>query len=201
MSTLYNISAPRRITASNLPLPASAASDAQAEPGVEVRVDTLETEVFPGGIYHRSLVATTKQVPTSNEGFGDIPLDEIPGAGIVLPGGINMYYLDIAPNSEGPVHRTTSTDYLVVLQGHLSLITPGSAPYSREDGKTTPGEPVETICGPGETVLQRGMMHALSNRTDSWVRVFCVIVSSEANRVPIEGDKTEYKSLEDAWLQ
>jgi hypothetical protein len=32
---------------------------------------------------------------------GDLPLDEVPGIGIVMPGGLNAYYLDIAPNTEG----------------------------------------------------------------------------------------------------
>lgn len=32
---------------------------------------------------------------------GEIPLDEAPGMGIVLPGGLNMYYIDIAPKTEG----------------------------------------------------------------------------------------------------
>lgn len=32
---------------------------------------------------------------------GNIPLDEVPGTGIVLPGGLNMYYLDLAPNTAG----------------------------------------------------------------------------------------------------
>ncbi|KAK9417322.1 putative Cupin 2 [Seiridium unicorne] len=206
MSAAYNLPAPKRIIASNLPLPVSAASDAQVEPGVEVRVDTLSTEVFPGGIYHRSRVATAKKVPASNDGSGDIPLDDIPGAGIVLPGGINIYYMDVAPKSEGPMHRTTSTDYLVVLQGQLSLLTPGPAPYSLKDGNATYGEPVETICGAGEVIQQRGMMHALSNRTDNWIRIIGFVVGSDANRVPVgdgsaAGGEAQYKALEDAWLQ
>jgi hypothetical protein len=57
-------------------------------------------------------------------------------------------------------HRTTSVDYLVVIQGNLSLMTPGSAPFSVKDGKGTYGEPVETVCRPGEVILQRGMVHA-----------------------------------------
>lgn len=32
---------------------------------------------------------------------GELPLDQAPGMGIVLPGGLNAYYLDIAPNTEG----------------------------------------------------------------------------------------------------
>ncbi|KAI1875908.1 uncharacterized protein JN550_001404 [Neoarthrinium moseri] len=138
---------------------------------------------------------------------GDLPLDQAPGAGVVLPGGLNIYYLDVAPNSEGPMHRTTSTDYLVVLQGQLSLVTPGSATYSVRDGKGSYSVPVETVVGAGEVILQRGMMHAiwdsLSNRTNSWVRVLGIVASSDANRVPIDGqaEPEKYRTLEDAWLQ
>jgi hypothetical protein len=80
--------------------------------------------------------------------------------GIVLPGGLNMYYLDLAPHTEGTMHRTTSTDYLVLLSGNLSLMTPAPEAYRVQDGKSTHGEPVETICRPGDVVAQRGMMHA-----------------------------------------
>ncbi|KAI0473354.1 hypothetical protein GGR56DRAFT_675856 [Xylariaceae sp. FL0804] len=108
----------------------------------------------------RAAVATAKQIPTSNDGHGDIPLDAIPGMGIVLPGGLNMYYLDVKPNTEGTMHRTTSTDYLVVLSGKLSLMTPPTQAYRWEDGKATSGDSVETICYPGDVIVQRGPMHA-----------------------------------------
>ncbi|KAI8627795.1 hypothetical protein F5Y19DRAFT_155047 [Xylariaceae sp. FL1651] len=191
---------PRRITASNLPISVSSAPNSQVEPAVEVIVDTLELEPILGGSLVRSRVATNKTVPTSNDGSGNIPFDDVPGMGIVMPNGLNMYYLDIAPNSEGVMHRTTSTDYLVVLQGTLSLMTPQGA----FDVETGYGEPKETLCRPGEVVVQRGMMHALSNRTDQWVRVFAVVAASAPNRVPIEGDSSpaqqELRVLDDAWL-
>jgi hypothetical protein len=71
-----------------------------------------------------------------------------------------MYYADLAPHTEGAMHRTTSTDYVVVLSGKLSLITPAPEPYQLKDGKATYGEPVETVCHAGDVVAQRGMMHA-----------------------------------------
>ena len=82
--------------------------------------------------------------------------------GIVLPGGLNMYYIDLAPNTEGTMHRTTSTDYLVLLSGKLSLMTPAAEPYQVKDGKATYGseDVVETVCHAGDVVAQRGMMHA-----------------------------------------
>ncbi|OTB02836.1 hypothetical protein M426DRAFT_189465 [Hypoxylon sp. CI-4A] len=150
---------PRRITASNLPLIASGTQRPHSEPGVEVRVDTLEPEPLLGGALFRARVASTKHVPTSNDGHGDLELDQVPGIGIVLPGGLNTYYLDVPPKSEGTMHRTTSTDYLIVLRGTLSLVTPPDQ-FDIIDGQGTYGKPVETSCKPGDVVLQRGIMHA-----------------------------------------
>ncbi|KAK8108429.1 hypothetical protein PG984_014230 [Apiospora sp. TS-2023a] len=123
--------------------------------------------------------------PSKTGSCGTLPIADVPGAGIVLPNGTHMYYIDVAPNTEGVMHRTTSTDYLVVLQGTLSLMTPGDAPFTIRDGKPTYGEPVQTECRPGEVVLQRGMMHALSNRTSNWVRLLGIVLDAKPNRVPI----------------
>lgn len=78
---------------------------------------------------------------------------------VAVPGGLNVYYLDVAPNTEGVMHRTTSTDYLVVIQGTLSLLTPPN-PFNIVDKQGTYGTPAETLCKPGDIVLQRGIMHA-----------------------------------------
>ncbi|KAH8157059.1 hypothetical protein CIB48_g11189 [Xylaria polymorpha] len=197
-STAPLLQAPRRITASSLPISASGASNPKAEPAVEVLDETLELEPILGGSLVRARVATHKAVPTSND--GSITLDDVPGFGIVMPNGLNMYYLDVAPNTEGVMHRTTSTDYLIVLHGTLSLLTPQTA----FDTETGYGEPKETLCHPGEVVVQRGIMHALSNRTDQWVRVIGVVAASDANRVPVEGVRSsaseEHRVLNDAWL-
>ncbi|KAI1766721.1 hypothetical protein GGR53DRAFT_186992 [Hypoxylon sp. FL1150] len=200
MTSPVLLSAPRRITASNLPLGGHDPANSHSEPGVEVLVDTLNPEPILGGGLLRARVASSKTVPTSNDGHGKLELDDVPGLGIVLPGGLNLYYLDIAPKTEGVMHRTTSTDYLFVLQGTLSLITPPS-PFDIVDGQGT-YDTIETACKPGDVVLQRGIMHALSNRTDEWVRVVGMVVSSEKNRVRSSGSGDDSTVvLEDAWLQ
>ncbi|KAI1328655.1 hypothetical protein F5Y16DRAFT_146235 [Xylariaceae sp. FL0255] len=152
----HPIPAPRLITASSLPISAGNAANPKAEPAVELKVDTLPLIPIPGLPLVRAPIATSKTVPTSNDGFGNLPLDDVPGMGIVLPNGLNMYYLDIGPNSEGNLHRTTSTDYIVVLQGTLSLITPDGE-FNLETGCKALKE---TLCHPGEVVYQRGIMHA-----------------------------------------
>ncbi|XXH03195.1 hypothetical protein Hte_009592 [Hypoxylon texense] len=103
------------------------------------------------------------------------------------------------------MHRTTSTDYLVVLQGTLSLLTPPTS-FDIIEGQGTYGEPLETSCKPGDIVLQRGIMHALSNRTDEWVRVVGMVVSSETNRTRASDSVTVAEepkavALDDVWLQ
>ncbi|KAI1176516.1 hypothetical protein F4777DRAFT_578013 [Nemania sp. FL0916] len=201
MAPSHNLPAPRRITASNLPLASHQVTGGHehAEPGVEVSDEKLEcTPLFDGSLV-RAIVATSKKVPTSNDGHGKLPIDDVPGMGIVLPGGLNMYYIDIAPRTEGNLHRTTSTDYLVVITGKLSLLTPKEDAYSVKDGKATCGEPVETVCHPGDVIAQRGIMHALSNRTDEWLRVLAVVLSSDANKVPI-GSSGNHKELQDQWI-
>ncbi|KAI1478309.1 hypothetical protein F4774DRAFT_411165 [Daldinia eschscholtzii] len=181
MSSPLQLSTPSRITASNLPLLEANSSKSHSEPGVEVLVDKLEPEPILGGALKRARVASSKKLPTSNDGHGNLELDPVPGLGIVLPGGLNMYYLDIAPNTEGVVHRTTSTDYLVVLSGTLSLITPPDS-FDIVNGRGT-----------------------LSNRTNEWVRVIVMVVASETNRVPTvgsgHGDQAKTITLNDEWLQ
>ncbi|KAI0509632.1 hypothetical protein F5B22DRAFT_320488 [Xylaria bambusicola] len=199
-STAPFLQPPRRITASNLPLTVANAHNAKAEPAVEILDDALKLEPILAGALVRARVATHKKIPTSNDGSGTIPLDDVPGFGIVMPNGLNMYYLDVAPKTEGVMHRTTSTDYLVVLQGTLSLLTPRES-FNVETGY---GELKETLCFPGDTVVQRGIMHALSNRTDQWVRVIGIVAASDPNRVRIESNSSsapqEVRMLDDAWL-
>lgn len=203
MTSPTHLPAPRRITASNLPLEHTSAANLHSEPGVEVLVDTLNPEPILGGALMRARVASSKKVPTSNDGHGNVELDQVPGFGIVLPGGLNMYYLDVAPKTEGVMHRTTSTDYLVVLRGNLTLLTPPN-PFDIVEGQGTYDEPVETLCKPGDVVLQRGIMHALSNRTDEWVRVLATVVASEPNRAAVVGsvpvDQQKGWILDDKWL-
>lgn len=64
----YILSAPRRITASNLPLPSQRSQDDTAEPGVEVKIDTLEVQSLLGGNYRRAVVSTNSRIPTTNDG-------------------------------------------------------------------------------------------------------------------------------------
>ncbi len=64
----YNLPAPRRITASNLPVPSHLSGDPHAEPGVEIRDERLVVKPLLDGSYRRAVIATSPQVPTKNDG-------------------------------------------------------------------------------------------------------------------------------------
>jgi hypothetical protein len=109
----------RRILASNLPVPVTLSTVTGAEPAVEVISDDLSSLPILDGNYSKISIFNHGSVPTSTVGqsvtplaylaisplylrliffrSGKLELEEVPGAGIVLPGGANIYYLDIAP--------------------------------------------------------------------------------------------------------
>jgi hypothetical protein len=53
-------------------------------------------------------------------------------------------------------HRSATTDYDIFFHGSVVLITPDEA----YDPKTGKGKLRETICHPGDVVMQRGALHA-----------------------------------------
>ncbi|KAJ9155339.1 hypothetical protein NKR23_g2089 [Pleurostoma richardsiae] len=186
---------PTRVVLSNDPIRPSDGKRYD-EPGVEVAVHTLEPEPVFGGILKRVTIGTHAAVPTTND--GPMHLDAVPGAGVVLPGGANIYYLDFAPDSEVPMHRTTSTDYVIIVEGTLTVLSP-TGPFNVVDGKGT-YQVSETVCRAGDVVTQRGSMHAWANRTDKWVRLICVVLAASPARVDVEGEG-ETKQFEERWLQ
>ncbi|KAE9365534.1 hypothetical protein N431DRAFT_430998 [Stipitochalara longipes BDJ] len=81
--------------------------------------------------------------------------------------------VDVGPNPEGtdgPMHRTMSLDYCVVLEGELEL--------SLYSGKEKEVE--RRVVKKGEVVVQRACMHAWKNlsKTEN-ARMICVSVGSE----------------------
>lgn len=56
-------------------------------------------------------------------------------------------------------HRTVSADYLIVQEGTPTYVTP-EGPFNVVDGKGTYQNVQETLCKPGNVILQRGSMHA-----------------------------------------
>ncbi|KAJ2966589.1 hypothetical protein NQ176_g10077 [Zarea fungicola] len=176
---------PVQITSFNtLPL-----ASGQNEPEVTTIKSTISPEeMFDGGIRRTVIGSTT--IPANND--GPLQVDQLPGSGIVMPGALNAYFLDLAPGFVTPIHRTVSIDYLVVIKGTPSIITP-KGPFSVVDGKASYTDTVETVLAEGQVLVQRGQMHALANNTESWVRFWCVVADAK----PQHADSIE---LREAWL-
>ncbi|OLN97020.1 hypothetical protein CCHL11_02033 [Colletotrichum chlorophyti] len=86
-------------------------------------------------------------------------------SGLVQHGGTVLRYVDFAPNSASPMHRTASLDYGIVIKGELMC-------------ELDSGE--RRLLKPGDVAIQRGTMHQWLNVTDSWARmVFMLIHATE----------------------
>jgi len=81
--------------------------------------------------------------------------------------------VDSAPNpegAEGPMHKTQSLDYIVVLEGELELSLYGG------EGKEVERKTVKR----GDVVVQRACMHIWRNLSKTeHARMVCVAVGSE----------------------
>lgn len=87
-------------------------------------------------------------------------------------GGTVVWYIDTPPSGTAPMHRTTSVDFVILLQGELELIM--------EDGE------VRSL-KPGDLVVQRATMHAWRNPSSvKWARM--VAVMSESKPVVAGGE-------------
>ncbi|MGW0058148.1 cupin domain-containing protein [Nocardia nova] len=78
------------------------------------------------------------------------------------------------PNSEFPAHRTGSIDYGVVLSGELEAVLDS-------------GQIVRL--GAGDSIVQRGTLHAWRHPTDEWSRTVFVLVASR--RLVVDGKPIE----------
>ncbi|KAK1460094.1 cupin [Colletotrichum melonis] len=182
----------RRIVISNLDL-GSDNGNGKTEPGVEVVTDNLVTENMFDGLLQRTKIGTVSAVPASNEGLGLPVFADVPGSGIVLPGGVNVYFLDLAPGYTTPMHRTPSVDYVAVTQGTPVLITPKAA-FSANNDQADYEETVESLLRPGDVAVQRGAMHS----TNEWVRMIGMVVDAKPSEATVDGKRLE---LGERWLQ
>lgn len=141
------------------------------------------TDVSNGSNEHSgqfSLAYATKGFPIDISENNDIDfykncLHE--GVSITIPGGSVMRVVDLAPGSISPMHRTTSIDYGIVLQGQVEAIMDS-------------GDSV--ILNKDDIFVQRGTMHAWKNTsTEDYARMIYVLISSkpiEINGKPLKED-------------
>ena len=88
--------------------------------------------------------------------------------GITIPGGTVLRFVDMAPGTLSPMHRTVSLDYGVVLEGEVDLVL--------DSGER------KTMMR-GDVAIQRGTNHAWQNNSKTtWARMMYVLQESK----PIE---------------
>ncbi|KAJ7671869.1 hypothetical protein B0H17DRAFT_1208928 [Mycena rosella] len=63
-----------------------------------------------------------------------------------------------------PVHRTVSLDYTIVARGSIVL--------ELDDGR-------RITLNEGDTIVQRGTMHAWRNESAEWTRIYCVTLGAK----------------------
>lgn len=118
----------------------------------------------------------TNTFPASISGSSDIEnynkyLSAPPG--LSVPGGTVLRIVDMQAGQTSPMHRTTSLDYGVVLEGEVELIL-------------DTGE--KRILKRGDTCVQRGTNHAWRNTSETnWARMLYVLV--DAQPIELEGGK------------
>ncbi|KAF2759021.1 hypothetical protein EJ05DRAFT_329705 [Pseudovirgaria hyperparasitica] len=100
------------------------------------------------------------------------------------PGGTVMQHSETPPLGLSPLHRTTTLDYMVVLEGEIELIL--------DSGETR-------RCKRGDTVIQRGTMHAWRNPSSTeWCRMLFVLTPAEELEVGGETLREEFRGKPDA---
>jgi len=127
---------------------------------------TLRFEEIPGmkGARAAAVWVTSDGLPTNDNNSSEDGANRIVN-GIVQPNGTNLRCTDLAPGAQTPMHRTTSLDYNILVQGELIMIT--------DDGSET------HLRNPGDTVIQKGTMHAWRNPSTEWARWMCAVIAAE----------------------
>lgn len=74
------------------------------------------------------------------------------------PPAVRRFGTQLADCRRATQHRTSTTDYNIFLKGSMVLITPAEA-YDPANAESQ-GKLQETVCHPGDVVVQRGTMHA-----------------------------------------
>jgi hypothetical protein len=125
-----------------------------------------------GTVANFFLAYSTRTFPVSLSTSKDITSytsDLASPPGLTVSHGTVLRYVDMAPNSISPMHKTASVDYGVVLEGSIELVLdPGETKVMRR----------------GDVCVQRATMHAWRNVIvgDGWGRMLFVLVTAEKER-------------------
>ncbi|KAI5898547.1 uncharacterized protein SCHCODRAFT_02612427 [Schizophyllum commune H4-8] len=109
-----------------------------------------QTMAIAKGARGTTLWVTTDGLPTndnnSTEDGAQRSLSNDYALGMTHPQGASLRSTDLAPGAVTPMHRTSSVDYNILVAGEVILLM--------DDGSET------YLNNPGDTVIQRGAMHA-----------------------------------------
>ncbi len=123
--------------------------------------DTLaQPSPIGSGDAHFTLLWSTGRSPADNTDPQDGALREV---GLTSAGGTVLRFVDFAPGTRSPMHRTASIDYGIVLEGEVDLELDG-------------GE-VKRLKA-GDVVIQRGTNHAWVSRGDRPARMAFVLIEA-----------------------
>ncbi|GLB36119.1 putative cupin domain protein [Lyophyllum shimeji] len=121
------------------------------------------------GAKSAAIWVTTDSIPTNDTNNPDDgatrKIDDRANFGLVHPTGTNLRSTDLAPGAVTPMHRTSSLDYNILVQGELILMM--------EDGTE------KHLKNPGDTVVQKGTLHAWRNPSKNWARWVTVLIAAE----------------------
>lgn len=144
--------------------------------------EALEPQALPLGPGLSEIqVWVTKDFPStdnnSSDDGGQRQIQDAANFNLVEPTGTNLRFTDLAAGAATPWHRTTSIDYNVLTHGELVLLM--------EDGSET------HLKNPGDTVVQKGTMHAWRNpgrTTARWVSVLQPAVATVVDGVALKAE-------------
>ncbi|WRT67476.1 uncharacterized protein IL334_004448 [Kwoniella shivajii] len=136
-----------------------------------------------GGNAHVSPLYSSSDIPSTNPHV--ISAEHITQAvanvpGVVLPGGTNGQITDLAPNFRVNMHRTSSIDYNVFLQGSAWLIVPDG-----NEGET------RTEMKAGQIAVQTGTIHAWEAGPEG-ARWVTVVIAA----LPVEKDGKKFEDVD-----
>lgn len=120
----------------------------------------IAAEPVRDGSAHFAKLWTTATSPADNDDASDGAKRD---SGLTLKGGTVLRYVDFAPGSRSPMHRTNSLDYGIVLRGRMEM-------------ELDSGERVGL--GPEDVVVQRGTIHAWINPGPDWARMAFVLIDA-----------------------
>lgn len=121
------------------------------EPEVVVLDDIKSTKVLkcPTGTAHLGELWATPSAPAVNTYTLESDDSKLGEQQFTTETGSNLRMTYFEPNTVCGMHRTSSVDYNIIMDGEVYLQVP--------DGK---GGITETVCRRGDVVIQRGTLHA-----------------------------------------